>query len=93
MFAVGPCSSSAVSLRRACSADVIDVLSLTAGEATAGDTFTCNNLCLQTRDYTPLEPDPDAEEHKFYVPGLGLIVEVKPATMERLELVEFTPAP
>jgi hypothetical protein len=73
--------------------DVIDVLSLTADEGTAGDVFTCNNACLQTRDYTPLDPDPDSEEHKFYVPGIGLIVEVKPATMERLDLVEFTPAP
>ncbi|MCA9322522.1 MAG: hypothetical protein KDB53_17400, partial [Planctomycetes bacterium] len=24
--------------------------------------------CLQTLDFTPLDPDPDAEEHKFYAP-------------------------
>jgi hypothetical protein len=44
---------------------------------------------LQTRDYTPLDPDPDSEEHKYYAPGIGLIVEVKPSTGERLELIEF----
>jgi len=69
--------------------DVIDILSITADEATAGSVFTCANTCLQTRDYTPL--DPDVEEHKFYVPDIGLIVELDPDTGERLELIDFTP--
>ena len=69
--------------------DVIDVLSVTADEATAGNVFTCANACLQTRDYTPLEPD--VEEHKFYVPDIGLIVELDPDTGDRLELIDFTP--
>jgi len=67
--------------------DVIDILSVTATEsAPAGS---CTATCLQTRDYTPLEPD--AIEHKFYVPGIGMIVEVDPASGDRLELIEFLP--
>ncbi len=42
-----------------------------------------------TADFTPLEPE--VEENKYYVPGLGLIVEVNPATGERVELELFTP--
>ncbi|GEM_PF-382457 len=64
--------------------DVVDILSLTATESAPGGA--CNGDCLQTADYTPLEPD--ALEHKFYAPGIGLIVETDPATGERLELVE-----
>jgi hypothetical protein len=30
--------------------------------------------CLETEDTTPLEPD--ANEHKFYAPGVGLVLEV-----------------
>jgi hypothetical protein len=67
--------------------DVIEILSLTATESAVGGS--CTETCLQTRDYTPLDPDPDSEEHKYYAPGIGLIVEVKPSTGERLELIEF----
>ncbi len=67
--------------------DVIDIVSVTATESAPGGS--CTDTCLQTRDYAPL--DPEAEEHKFYLPGVGLIVEVDPATGERLELVEFLP--
>jgi hypothetical protein len=42
---------------------------------------------LQTRDFTPLEPD--AEEHKFYAPGIGMIVEINLEDDERVELVQF----
>jgi len=72
--------------------DVIEVLSTTASQATTGTTvFSCTSTCLQTLDYTPLEPE--VVEQKFYAPGIGLIVELNPDTLERLELVEFTPAP
>jgi hypothetical protein len=50
----------------------------------------CDGSCLLTRDFTPLEPD--AEENKYYVPGLGLIVEVDVESGDRVELVEFTGA-
>ncbi len=45
--------------------------------------------CVQTLDFTPLEPD--AREFKYYAPGVGLVLEVKPDTGERLELISFTP--
>jgi len=68
--------------------DVIEILSVTATESSPGGS--CNGDCLQTRDFTPLEPD--ALEHKFYAPGIGMIVEIKPDTGERLELMQFVGA-
>jgi hypothetical protein len=42
-----------------------------------------------THDFSPLEPD--ANEQKFYAPGIGLILEVDVAEGgTRLELVSFT---
>ncbi len=66
--------------------DVIEILAIDASEAAPGGA--CNGNCLLTRDFTPLEPD--AEENKYYVPGIGLIVEIDPTTGDRVELVEFT---
>ena len=40
--------------------------------------------CLETRDFTPLEPD--VEEHKFYAPGVGMVLSVN-STGIRTELV------
>jgi hypothetical protein len=65
--------------------DVIEILAIDASEASLA--ATCDGTCLMTRDFTPLEPG--AEEHKFYAPGVGLIVEIKPGTTERVELAEF----
>ena len=63
--------------------DAGTVLDLAADESSP---FTnCNGQCLMTLDFTPLEPD--AVEHKFYAPGVGLIVEVDPESGERLELL------
>jgi len=42
--------------------------------------------CIQTEDYTPLEPD--AREHKFYAMGVGPVLEVDLDSGERLELVD-----
>ncbi len=66
--------------------DVIDILSLTGTESSVG--ASCNGNCLVTLDYTALEPG--GLEHKYYAPGIGLIVETKPDSTERLELVSFT---
>jgi len=66
--------------------DMGEVLSLTGSETTPA--AECDGDCLVTKDYSPLEPDEDAVEHKYYKAGLGMIVEVKPATGERVELVE-----
>ena len=45
--------------------------------------------CLQTADFTPLEPD--GLEWKYYFPGLGFIGEVKPDDDESVLLVDFVP--
>ena len=65
--------------------DVIEILSITASESSAGGS--CNGDCLQTADTTPLEPD--AEENKYYAPGIGLIVEVDIETGDRVDMIEF----
>jgi len=40
---------------------------------------------VETRDFTPIEPD--VEENKYYVPDVGLVLEVNPETGERVELL------
>jgi hypothetical protein len=65
--------------------DIGEVLSLT-GSATV-PAAACNGNCLVTKDFTPLEPD--VSEHKYYAPGVGLILEVDPGTGDREELVEI----
>lgn len=66
--------------------DVIEILATDASEAAPA--ASCTNSCLQTYDFTPL--DSEAQEHKFYVPGIGLIVEVDLTTGDRVELIEFS---
>jgi hypothetical protein len=45
--------------------------------------------CLQTMDWTPLEPG--VREFKYYAPGVGLVLEVHPAGgQERNELTSFS---
>ncbi len=43
----------------------------------------------EIREFTPL--DPGNVEFKYFVPGIGLVLETKPGSTERLELVEFNP--
>ena len=69
--------------------DMAKVLDLNASATTPA--ASCSGDCLVTKDYTPLDPDPDAVEHKYYKPGVGFILEIKPATGERLELISVTP--
>ena len=40
-----------------------------------------------TRDFTPL--DPEANEHKYYAPGVGLILEIDLESGDRVELIQF----
>jgi hypothetical protein len=49
-----------------------------------GTTYTC----LQTRDFTPLEPD--VNEYKYYAPGVGVVLEEVVDGDERVELVSVT---
>jgi hypothetical protein len=67
--------------------DIIEIADLAGSETAPGGA--CTGTCLVTRDTTPLEPD--VEEIKYYAPGVGLIVET--AEDERVELIQFTPAP
>ena len=46
----------------------------------------CNDDCLVVRDSTPLEPG--EFEHKYFSPGIGLFLEVKPEEGETAQLVE-----
>ena len=65
--------------------DAIEIISVTETESAPGGT--CAGDCLMTRDFTPLEPD--AEENKYYAPGIGLIVEIDLESGDRVELVRF----
>ena len=64
--------------------DGAEVISLT-GEATV-PAASCTQ-CLVTRDFSPIIPS--LLEHKYYAAGVGFIMEIKPNTNERLELVEI----
>lgn len=68
--------------------DVIEILAVDATEAAPGGV--CADACLQTRDFTPL--DSEANENKYYAPGVGLIVEIDLEGGGRVELIEFTGA-
>ncbi len=48
-----------------------------------------NYTCLQTRDFTRLEPN--ANEYKYYAPGVGLVAEEVVGSTERVELVSIEP--
>ncbi len=65
--------------------DVIEILSLEGDESTA--VAVCNGACLVTRDFTPLEPG--VNENKYFVSGIGLIVETIPDEDQRIELISF----
>jgi hypothetical protein len=45
--------------------------------------------CLETHEFTPLEPKLD--EHKFYCAGVGVVLEVDEVTGDRTELTSVTP--
>lgn len=73
--------------------DMADVVSVSETVVTKSATY---QNCLQTYDYTPL--DPDAREYKYYCPEVGgLVLEVNLIDNERVELVEISesnvPAP
>ncbi len=66
--------------------DVIEIESLTGSESAPA--ASCSANCLVTLDYSPLEPG--VFENKYYARGIGMIVETKHDSDERVELVEFT---
>ena len=68
--------------------DVATVLAVNANESVSGGAFRCNSACIETRDYAAIEPD--ADEHKYYAPGVGLMLEVDLTNGARNELVSYT---
>lgn len=65
--------------------DMAEILSLNESITIAYGSFA--NV-VQTKDWTPL--DPTIVEHKFYAPGIGLILETKVQGGDaRIELIEF----
>ena len=69
--------------------DVVEVMSLDARDTTVPFSQYGTGPILKTQDTTPLSPG--VVEFKYYVPGIGFALEVKPATGERLELVDYGP--
>lgn len=66
--------------------DMGEVLSISETESSPA--ANCINDCLQTRDFTPLEPE--VNENKFYAPGIGAIVVFDVNDPEdREELIEY----
>lgn len=58
--------------------DIIQYMSLATspGAAEGGENpkFPCNGNCLQTFDYSPL--DPESTENKYYLPGVGIVASI-----------------
>jgi len=65
--------------------DIIEILAVDGEENAIA--ASCNTACLVTRDFSPL--DPEALENKYYVPGIGLIVEIDIESGDRVELIDF----
>jgi hypothetical protein len=70
----------------ACEAeDMAEVVSLSESVTVPYGSF---DNCLQTREFTPLEPD--VNEYKYYAPGVGLVLEVDVQSGARTELIGMT---
>ena len=71
--------------------DAGEILSVDASAEVSEPDFSCDGDCVQTRDFSPLEPE--VEENKYYAPGVGVILEVGfedgEPTDERVELVDM----
>jgi hypothetical protein len=65
--------------------DMAEVISLNESVTVPYGSF---DNCLQTHEFSPLEPD--ANEDKYYAPGVGLVLVVDLNTGLRTELIEVT---
>jgi hypothetical protein len=63
--------------------DVAGFLSTSASAVVAYGSFV---NCLQTEDFTALSPG--SIEHKYYAAGIGKVLEIKPDSGARLELID-----
>lgn len=66
--------------------DAAEVIGTTGSETVPA--ASCQGNCVVTREFTPIEPD--AEENKYYLPGVGLILEIDIETGARLELISMS---
>ncbi len=64
--------------------DAAEIISIADSQTVPYGNF--NNL-LTIKEFTPIEPD--ALEHKFYAPGIGLILELDPENGDRTELISI----
>ncbi len=62
--------------------DAAEVIALNESVTVAAGSYTG---CLQTEDFTPI--DPDNSEFKFYAPGVGNVLITNPDTGKRTELI------
>ena len=65
--------------------DAAEVLALNETVTVPAGTY---RNCLQTEDFSPL--DPDVTEIKYYAPGIGNVLTLTPATGKRVELISVT---
>ncbi len=65
--------------------DMAEVVSLIQSVTVPYGSF---DNCLQTREFSPIEPG--ANEYKYYAPGVGLVLEVNVRSGSRTELIEVT---
>jgi hypothetical protein len=65
--------------------DAAEVIALSETVTVPAGTFI---NCLQTEDFTPL--DPDNSEFKYYAPGVGNVLTINPDTGRRDELISVT---
>jgi hypothetical protein len=63
--------------------DANQILDTAASATTPG--ASCTHTCLETLDFSPLDAG-SGQEHKYYAPGIGVILEVDLETGDRTEL-------
>lgn len=65
--------------------DAAEVIALNETVTVPAGTY---SNCLQTEDFTPI--DPDVTEFKYYAPGIGNVLTINPDTGKRAELISVT---
>lgn len=65
--------------------DAAEVIALNTTVTVPAGTY---SNCLQTEDFTPIEPD--GTEFKYYAPGIGNVLTINPENGKRSELISVT---
>jgi hypothetical protein len=66
--------------------DMAEVIALNQSVTVTAGTY---DNCVETKDFSPLEPD--VAEHKFFAPGVGNVQVVDVTTGQHLDLISITP--